>query len=110
MAAGLSARFAAGADPEFQKRVAQALAETAVTIYGENPATAGHAARAAYAVVVVTDPPMAMVINGSDGILQADKRTFAVARILTTLGIDNTSTDAAILTGVAQVWSALAGA
>jgi len=110
MAVGLRSRFDVAADVDFQKRVAQALAETAVAIYGEANPPANHPARAAYAVVVITDPPLAMVANGADGVMQPDKRVFAVARLLTTQGIDSTSTDAAINAAVATVWNALAGA
>lgn len=110
MATGLRGRYDAGVDLEFHKRVAQALIETAVTVYGEPPATAGHAARAAYAVLVATDPPLSMITNGAGGVTQPDKRAFAVARILTTQGIDIASSDAQITSGVASVWNALAGA
>jgi hypothetical protein len=110
MAAGLRNRYDAAADVDFQKRVAQGLAETAVAIYSEANPPANHPARAAYAVLVITDPPISMVTNGSDGITQPDKRVFAVARLLTTQGIDGTSTDAQITTAIANVWNALAGA
>jgi hypothetical protein len=110
MATGLQARFSVAADTVFQQRVAQAMVEVAVTIYGETPAPANHAARAAYAVLVSTDPPLSMVTNGASGITQPDKRTFAVARLITTQGIDGTSTDAQINAAVASVWNALAGA
>lgn len=110
MATGLQARFDVAADVVFQKRVAQALAETAVAVYNEAAGTTNHAQRAAYAVTVVTDPPLAMVTNGADGITQPDKRTFAVARLITTQGIDGNSTDAQVSAGVASVWNALAGA
>jgi hypothetical protein len=110
MATGLQARFVAATDPIYLQRVAQALVEVAVTVYGETPPPANHAARAAYAVLVATDPPLSMVANGADGIMQPDKRTFAVARLITTQGIDGSSTDAAITTAVGNVWNALAGA
>jgi hypothetical protein len=110
MAVGLRARYDVAADTDFQKKVAQALAETAVVVYAEAPATPGHALRAAYAVLVVTDPPLSMVTNGAGGVTQPDKRTFAVARLLTTQGIDGSSTDAQITAAVATVWNALAGA
>jgi hypothetical protein len=110
MAAGLRARYDAAVDLDFQKRVAQALAETAVAVYSEaNPPT-NHPARAAYAVLVVTDPPLSMVTVNANGVMNPDVRVFAVARILTTLGLDGTSTDAQITAGVATVWNALAGA
>jgi hypothetical protein len=110
MAVGLRARYDVAADGDFQKKVAQALVETAVTIYNELNTTQGHAARAAYAVLVATDPPLSMVTNGAGGVMQPDKRTFAVARLLTTQGIDLSSTDAQITAAVATVWNALAGA
>lgn len=110
MATGFLNRFAVAADPIFQQRVAQALVEAAVTIYSETPQPTNHAARAAYAVQVATDPPLSMVANGADGVTQPDKRTFAVARLITTQGIDGSSTDAQIQAAVANVWNALAGA
>lgn len=110
MAAGLRARFDAAASSDFQKLVAQALVETAVTVYNETPPPTNHALRATYAVLVATDPPLSMVTVNTNGVMQPDKRVFAVARLLTTLGIDGSSTDAAISAGVAQVWNALAGA
>jgi hypothetical protein len=110
MAAGLRARYDVATDWDYLKRVAQALVESAVTIYGEVNTTPGHAARAAYAVLVATDPPVSMITNGSGGVVQPDKRVFGVARLLTTQGLDNTSTDAQLTAGVATVWNALAGA
>jgi hypothetical protein len=110
MAAGLRARFDVAADVDFQRKVAQAIAETAVVVYNEANPPANHPTRAAYAVLVITDPPIAMVTTTADGIMQPDKRTFAVARLLTTQGIDLTSTDAQIAAAVATVWNALAGA
>jgi hypothetical protein len=111
MAVGLRARFDAAADLDFQKLVAQAMAEQAVVVYNEaraTPPTAPQAARLAYALAVAADPPLSLVFNG--GPIQGHQRTMAVARILTTQAIDKNSTDAAIIAGVANVWNALAGA
>lgn len=111
MAIGLRARFDAAADFDFQKRVAQALAEAAVSVYNETrtvPPTAPQAARLAYALVVVGDPPLSLVWQGP--VIEPHPRTLAVARILTTLGIDSSSTDAQIATSLGNIWNALAGA
>jgi hypothetical protein len=110
MAVGLRARYDVAADVDFQKKVAQGLAETAVIVYSETNPPANHPARAAYAVLVITDPPLSMVENGAGGVTQPDKRVFAVARLLTTQGIDLVSTDAQITAAIATVWNALAGA
>lgn len=110
MATGLRARYDAAANPDFLKVVAQALVEAAVTIYNESPQPANHAARAAYAVLVATDPPISMISINAQGLGEPDRRVYAVARLLTTQGIDVTSTDAQITTGVGTVWNALAGA
>lgn len=114
MAVSLLDRFAVAADPTFLKRVAQALAEEAVAIYGEATPPANHPARAAFAVLVATDAPISMVTVNAQGIMAPDKRVFSVARLLTTLGIDNSDPspagDAAIKAGITQLWNALAGA
>ncbi len=109
VATGLRARFDAATDPDFQKRVAQALVEEAVTVYNETPPP-NHAARAAYAVLVATTPPLSMVTPNAQGVLAPDVRVYALARLLTALGVDESSSDAAIATGVASAWNALAGA
>jgi len=51
-----------------------------------------------------------MVTINSQGVTQPDQRVYAVARLLTTQGLDGSSTDAQITSGVAAVWNALAGA
>ena len=108
MATGLDARFAAAEDFDFQKRVAEAMAEAAVAIYYEATTVAGHAARAAYASAVLNNPPLTLTWNGAP--IQPAIRPYAFALALVTQGIDGTSTDAAITIGIASVWNALAGA
>ena len=108
MAIGLIARFDAASDLTFQKRVSEAVAEAAVSIYFELTTTPGHAARAAYATIILNDPPLALVFNGQP--IQSAKRTYAFALALATQGLDATSTDAQIATGMGAVWNALAGA
>lgn len=104
----LRLRFDLGADYDFQKRVAQALAEVAVTVYGETPPPANHQKRADYALQVVGDPPLQLVFNGAP--IEAHPRSFSVARILATQGYDKNSTDAQLVAGVGNIWNALAGA
>ena len=108
MATGLAARLDAASDFSFQKRVAEALAEAAIAIYFELNTVTGHAARAAYANVVLNDPPLSLAWNGAP--VQAAKRSYAFALALVGQGIDVNSTDADISSGVAAVWNALAGA
>ena len=95
MATGLAARFAAAADFDFQKLVAQALAEEAVVVYNEVPQGTART-------------PLQLVWTGAP--ITPHPRTLAVARILTTQGLDKTSDPVAIQAGVANVWNALAGA
>jgi hypothetical protein len=112
MATGLAARFAAAADFDFQKLVAQALAEEAVVVYNEVPQgtarTPLQQSRLVYALAVAADPPLQLVWTGAP--ITPHPRTLAVARILTTQGLDKTSDPVAIQAGVANVWNALAGA
>jgi hypothetical protein len=110
MATGLKAQFDAAADFNFQKRVAQALAVVAVQVYTESPQPANHPARASYAVTVINDPPLALIVNGASGIMQADKRSYAVARLLAAQGLDTSSLDADITSQIGADWNALAGA
>ena len=108
MATGLDARFAAAEDFDFQKRVAEAMAEAAVAIYYEATTVTGHAARAAYASTVLNDPPLTLTWNGTP--IQPARRPYSFALALVTQGIDETSTDTDIANGIASVWKALAGA
>jgi len=106
----LSDQYAAAKDPSFQQRVSSAIAVVAVQVYTENPATAGHTARAAYAVSVITNPPLSMVAVNGLGVSQPDKTVFGIARLLASQGIDNTATDAVIENQISGDWNALAGA
>jgi len=108
LATGLAARFDAASDLGFQKRVAEAVAESAVNIYSELATVAGHAARASYASAVLGDPPLSLIWSAAP--IVPARRAYAFALALVGQGIDNTSTDAAISNGVASVWNALAGA
>jgi hypothetical protein len=108
MAADLLGQFNAAADQNFQRRVAAALAQAALTVYTESPQPTNHAARAAYAVTVITDPPVNM-ISDPNPVRQPDKRSFAVARLLAAEGLDDTASDSQILTAIANAWNALAG-
>lgn len=103
-------QYVAAANPNFQQRVSSALATVAVTIYGEANPPANHPARAAYAVVVITDAPVSMVTTNASGTLTPDKRVYAVARLLAAQGLDNSASDQAILAQIAADWNALAGA
>ena len=110
MAIGLQAQFVAAADTTFQQRVAAALAVVAVQVYTETPQPANHPARASYAVSVITNPPLSMVLINQYGTGEADKTVYAWARLLASQGMDGTSTDAQIETQISNDWNAMAGA
>ena len=103
-------QFDAAADLTFQRRVAAALAVVAVQVYAESPPPANHAARAAYAVSVVTNPPLSMVTINTYGTSQPDRTVYGWARLLASQGLDGSSTDSAIQTQIAGDWNAMAGA
>lgn len=86
---------ALAATAEFVNRIEIASIETATAIAGEAGATAGHAARFAYAVKVLHD---------SRG--EARKLAYGVAALP---GIGATSDDPALKNGVIAVWNAYAG-
>ncbi len=105
MATGLLARYQAAQDPIFQTRVADAIAEAAVAINGE-AVTAKTPSRVAYAAVVLNDAPQSLSAGGSG----LSKHVAAFSLALAGQGIDSTSSDATISSGVAAVWNSLAGA
>src|SRR5258708_40333603 len=108
MATGLEARLDAASNAQFQARVAEAIAEAAVSIAAEGGAVPGHAARAAYAAVILNDPPSQIMYGGAPQGVSRHVAAFSLA--LVGLGWDDAWTDAQISTGVASVWTALAGA
>ena len=71
----------------------------AQTIYKEDPATVGHAARAVLATAVLNNPDA-----------YAQRFLFAVATDPTIVANGAVPTDAQILTAVTNVWNAMAGA
>jgi|SRR6185437_3026006 len=110
MASDLQGQWSAAANANFQQRVASALAVVAVQVYTETPPPANHATRAAYAVKVITEPPLSMVTINAFGVTSPDQRVFAVARLLASQGLDNSASDAAITAQIAADWNALSGA
>src|SRR5689334_4568852 len=72
MANDLLGQFHATSDNTFQQRVSAAIAVVAVQVYTETPPPANHAARAAYAVQVITNPPLSMVSINNFGTSQPD--------------------------------------
>lgn len=89
-------------DPDWLQKFRVALNRAAVTVYGENPATAGHAARAALATAVVKAiegyvPVFALLVGSSTEFLAL---TFAQ-------GGQIPSTD--LETRIAAVWNLVAG-
>jgi hypothetical protein len=81
-----------GGEGDLGQRVALSVVAAALAIYSENPATEGHALRAALATKVLNDP-------AGYG-----------ARFLYVAAIGALKTDAGIDTSVASAWNAMAGA
>lgn len=104
----LRPRFDVATDFDFQKRIAQALIEVAVQVYGEQPVPANHAARAQYSLAVIGDPPLPLVFTGDP--IQPHRRGLGVAMVLAAQGYDASSTDAQLVAAVSSIWNALAGA
>lgn len=89
------------ADPAFIARVRVGMAKIALAVYSEAANTPGHAARAAYA---------RLVLNGPDAF--APRFALAVANQLGSSTFANESgiADAAIENGCSAAWNAMAGA
>ena len=77
---------------DFQAKLAIAIADAAITIYTEDPATAGHAQRAAYATQVIKNP-------------DSEARQMAWAVVL----LANDDNDAMLKATVLNIWNAFAG-
>lgn len=105
----LATQFGAASSVDFQRRVAAALWAGAITVYTELNTTPGHAARAAYALQVVQNPPLGMVTINAAGITAPDKLVYAWTVILAAQGLDNSAADAAISAAVLAGWNAMAG-
>jgi hypothetical protein len=110
MAGDLLGQFQATDDKTFQQRVSAAIAVVALQVYTESPQPTNHAARAAYAVQVILNPPLSMVSLNSFGTSQPDKTVYGITRLLASEGLDNSATDAQIETAISNAWNALAGA
>ena|SRR5438876_183982 len=110
MASDLRGQFMAANDASFQQRVAAAIAVVAIQVYSEAPAPTNHATRAAYAVQVITNPPLSMVTLNSFGTSQPDKTVYGITRLLASEGLDNSTSDAQIETAISNAWNALSGA
>jgi hypothetical protein len=93
---GLPPPLPADAEPstEFRRRCLMAAVSQAVTVSGENPATANHVKRVALATAITNQP-----LSWID----------AIAAACASQGLDNTSLDAAIATSVSAIWNTLAG-
>lgn len=84
-------------DPDFLKRVTMALLDAASNVSTEDPGTAGHAIRAAYATLVANNP------GSSAGAVSE-----AICAFNAALGA--ASTDGEIKTSIAAIWNMMAGA
>jgi hypothetical protein len=94
MAAGLTAQYAAISSSPFQNSCEMAAVTAAISISAEATSVVDHVNRVALAKAVLNAP--------------ANWRA-VFAEALASQGIDSTSTDAAINTGIASVWNAIAG-
>jgi hypothetical protein len=77
---------------DFQSKLAIAIADAAVEVYTEDPATAGHAERAAYATQVVMSPDS-----------YAKQMAWAVVLLA------NNDNDATLKATILGAWNAFAG-
>lgn len=77
---------------DFQAKLAIAIADAAITIYTEDPATAGHAQRAAYASQVIKNP---------------DNEAKQMAWAVVLIAVDDN--DATLKAVVLNIWNAFAG-
>jgi len=102
LAIGLAAQFDAAADIGFQKKVALAMTTGAVNLFTVAPTPN----RQAYAKLVVGDPPGSLIWAGNP---QPHDRTFSMALVVASEGIDTNATDAAINNAVLNAMGALAG-
>jgi hypothetical protein len=109
MASDFQGQFTAAASLNFQQRVAAALRAAAIQVYGENAATPGHAARAAYALKVVQNAPVSMVRTNRFSGADPDLLVYAWASLLAAQGFDSSSSDAAIEAQIVEDWNAMAG-
>lgn len=80
--------------PRFRERVCVAAVAAAIAIANEGAAVPNHAARAAFAKAVVTDPFSLMG---------------PLSLALASQGLDNTSDDASISSALAAVWNTFSG-
>lgn len=93
--------FEALNNPDFRGRCIAIAFRASLTVYGENPATAGHAARAAFCTKMLNDP---------DG--YTTRITLLAATNIDIADPTNpiSATDAQILTALALGFNAIAGA
>ncbi len=108
MATTPQSQMALAHDPQFLNRVQYLLCTEAITVKNENPATTGHAARAAYAGQVLADPAgkaatVAITLVGGINLVAANT-AIDFEGVVTT-----DATDAAILSQIATLWDALSG-
>jgi hypothetical protein len=93
-------QYQAAANPYFQSRVYMSMLSAAIAIAAEATATPNHVNRVAFAKQVTGSVPTAFQNQG---------QTLAWAAAITSQGLDNTATDAAIDTAVSSIWNAWAG-
>ncbi len=104
---------ALASDPTFRQRVKASLARIAWQVLIEDPATAGHVARASYARAFLANPdPVTVTLVGSlvfrTNVLSAITSVAFDGRGSTV--VQSAVTDAAIDSQLATDWSQLAGA
>src|SRR4051812_36533815 len=107
MAATYTDLYWISAQVVFQRRVWAALSTTAISIDGEDPATAGHALRQAYATKI---PTLAINIQGASLAVLVVPSVAAVANAADVAAPNYGVTDAQIQTAVNAIFSMLAGA
>lgn len=95
-------------DAQFLNRVQFALCQVALEVAAENPATANHAARRAFAASVLGNPGAAAAA-AAVALVGAVNITASVVTIKPSLDVVSDATDAAIASQVSTLWNSFAG-
>jgi hypothetical protein len=101
---------ALASDPQFQRRVMNALCAVAWSVLDEAPETTGHTARAAYARLVLATPKSYAATLAVSLVTRTDIMAFTTAYDFTVGAVTTAATDADLETQFATDWTALSGA
>ena len=101
---------ALAADPNFQRRVANALASVAWEVLNEAPTVANHAARAAYARQVIADLPGFALQLSASFVVRTNVMSFETTYDFARAAVVTAAGDPDLASQMATDWNLLAGA